>query len=319
VWTSDEQDGDESGVFGQQLDASGAPVGSEFQVNSYTEYGQGKPFGSFRYGGLAIAADVNGDFVVAWTDEYRGGESYYDVFGRLFSSDGTPTSGDFRVNTYTSYYQFSTTAVSTGAGDFVVAWQSYEQDGSRYGIFAENVIPPAQGCAASPVGGCLSSGKGIVLIKDKDPAGPSAKDKLIWKFIKGPAQVQADFGDPVGGGTGYSLCIYDSTGLLSTLQVPAGGTCDGKDCWKAISTKGYKYKDNTLTNDGVQKILLKGGDSKIIFKGKDGNLPLPALPLDDSTSVTVQFHRADSSSCWETVFTGPAKKNTATLFKGKTP
>jgi hypothetical protein len=168
----------------------------------------------------------------------------------------------------------------------------------------------------------VSPGKGMVLIKDKDPAGASAKDKLIWKFLQGPAQEQADFGDPVSGETSYSLCIYDNAGLVSTLQVPAGGTCGGKNCWKAIRTKGYKYKDNALTNDGVKSALLKGGadgKSKIILKAQNGNLPLPALPLDDSTTVTLQLHRDDSSSCWETVFAGPAKKNTETLFKAKTP
>ncbi len=45
----------------------------------------------------------------------------------------------------------------------------------------------------------------------------------------------------------------------------------------------HKYGDKGLSSDGVKKLLLKGdvaGKSKILIQGKDGNLPLPPLPLD---------------------------------------
>ena len=55
AWTSGRgnanQDGSYTGVFGQRFDASGAPQGSEFQVNSYTT-------GDQR--GAAVAADASG-------------------------------------------------------------------------------------------------------------------------------------------------------------------------------------------------------------------------------------------------------------------
>jgi hypothetical protein len=182
--------------------------------------------------------------------------------------------------------------------------------------------PGPVNCGVSMAVGCLSSGKSLVKIKDKSPAGASAKDKLIWKWVKGPALTQASFGDPVSGGTSYTLCVYDTTGLVSQLQVPDAGTCAGKPCWKAISTKGWKYKDKTLGNDGVLKVILKAnsaGKSKIVVKGKDGNLPVPSLPLDDSVSVTVQLLRSDSATCFEAVYPGPGIKNVSDQFKDKTP
>ena len=58
VWESVGQDGDGLGVFGQQFDSSGAPVGSEFAVNTDTTGDQDR---------AAIAMDDDG-FVVAFQD-----------------------------------------------------------------------------------------------------------------------------------------------------------------------------------------------------------------------------------------------------------
>jgi hypothetical protein len=61
VWNSYFQDYDDSGVFGQRLDDAGTFLGTEFQVNSYTEGSQG------GYGqDLAVAADAAGNFMVVW-------------------------------------------------------------------------------------------------------------------------------------------------------------------------------------------------------------------------------------------------------------
>ena len=51
------------------------PVGSEFQVNTYTTSGQSGP---------AMATDADGDFVVVWRSENQDGSSY-GVFGRRFA------------------------------------------------------------------------------------------------------------------------------------------------------------------------------------------------------------------------------------------
>jgi hypothetical protein len=47
-----------SSVQGQHFDATGAAVGSQFQVNTSTAYDQFRP---------SVSLDADGDFVVAWT------------------------------------------------------------------------------------------------------------------------------------------------------------------------------------------------------------------------------------------------------------
>jgi len=58
VWQSEGQDGDLSGIFAQRYDSSGNPVGSEFQVNTYTT-------GPERYSDVA-SLGANG-FVIVMT------------------------------------------------------------------------------------------------------------------------------------------------------------------------------------------------------------------------------------------------------------
>jgi hypothetical protein len=42
-----------------------------------------------------------------------------------------------RVNTYTTSVQAAPAIAMDAAGDFVVAWDSFGQDGSSYGVFSK--------------------------------------------------------------------------------------------------------------------------------------------------------------------------------------
>ena len=87
-----------------------------------------------------MAADASGNFVVTW----QGQGSDYDVvgvFGQRYDSSGAPLGPEFRVNTYTTSFQRYPSVAAAGSGDFVVVWQSLDQDGSGEGIFGERYRP----------------------------------------------------------------------------------------------------------------------------------------------------------------------------------
>jgi hypothetical protein len=130
-------DGEGTGVFARVYDVAGNPIGAEFMVNTYTLYSQLFP---------AVAADASGRFVVVWSSYQDGGE--YGVFGQRFNSAGGKIGGEFQVNSHTEYTQgYQGASVSAGAaGDFVVAWSSYYQDGYGWGVFAQRF--DAAGAAA---------------------------------------------------------------------------------------------------------------------------------------------------------------------------
>ena len=129
VWNSSGQDGPSApGVFGQRYAASGAPLGPEFRVNTYTTGAQWDPH---------VAADSAGNFVVTWTDNGQDG-SYAAVFGQRYASSGEPLGPEFRVNSYTTEKQWaSSVAAAESPGTFVVVWTSDLQDGSSYGVFGQ--------------------------------------------------------------------------------------------------------------------------------------------------------------------------------------
>ncbi|MET0552578.1 MAG: hypothetical protein ABW221_06045 [Vicinamibacteria bacterium] len=112
VWTSP-QDGSGNGVFAQRFASSGAPVGAEFQVNTFTTGTQYQP---------AVAADAAGNFVVVWNSVDQEGTGA-EVFGQRFSSAGVPLGTEFRVNTFTAGDQHLPDIGSDSAGNFLVVWQ----------------------------------------------------------------------------------------------------------------------------------------------------------------------------------------------------
>ncbi|MBI1347830.1 hypothetical protein GC163_16260 [bacterium] len=137
TWTSEGQDGSGYGIFAQRYNAAGVAQGSEFQVNTYTTSDQ-----QFA----AVAMDSDGDFVITWTSFGQDGSSN-GVFAQRYTMAGVAQGSEFQVNTYTTETQSISTVAMSENGDFVVTWESYDQDGDGFGIFAQryNAAGVAQG------------------------------------------------------------------------------------------------------------------------------------------------------------------------------
>ncbi|SFI09369.1 cadherin repeat domain-containing protein [Planctomicrobium piriforme] len=114
-------------VYAQRIDASGAPVGSEFRVNTSTTSIQRA---------AAAAIDAAGNFVVTWQSESQG-SSDSDIYAQFFDAAGTPRGSEFRVNTNTSNYQLYPSVAMDAAGDYVIAWQTFLTNTSSWEISAQ--------------------------------------------------------------------------------------------------------------------------------------------------------------------------------------
>ena len=139
-------------------------------------------------------------------------------------------------------------------------------------------IEPGLGCAATPLTTCrlpfVPGASSLLMLKRG-----GVKDLLKWKWLRGTRTTIAEYGTPTVA-TNYRLCMYDGSGLRVQVEVPAGGTCGTKACWRQNGVKGFKYKDAALTPDGAQQLSLKEGavgKAQIQLSGRGANLRLPPI------------------------------------------
>jgi Ca2+-binding RTX toxin-like protein len=126
TWVSNDpaQDGSSAAVKARLFDASGAPMGPEFLVNTQTVSRQDDPH---------VTVLDNGDFVVSWND-WNG----FDMKAQIFNADGTKDGGEFRLNTSLSANQEYGDVVALSGGGFVATWRTTDvlADGNGQAVIA---------------------------------------------------------------------------------------------------------------------------------------------------------------------------------------
>jgi len=130
VWQSFGRTGDADwDVFGQRFDGAGAPLGTEFRVNTYITGNQQRP---------TVAVATDGHFVIAWQSDGQSGGLFDDVLARAFDATGLPLGPELQVNGYSPGDQGHADVASAGA-DFIVVWDDDNHDGSGCGVFAQRI------------------------------------------------------------------------------------------------------------------------------------------------------------------------------------
>jgi uncharacterized repeat protein (TIGR01451 family) len=198
------------------------------------------------------------------------------------------------------------------------------QGGTTVSCGACEVCDAASGCVSRPRTGCklpAQSAKAKLQLKnDTDPA----KDQLQWKWSNGAKTDLNELGDPIGSDD-YSLCIFDMSGMnpnrIFLAQVPAGGTCGTKACWKQTGSRtptGFQFSDKGGAHAGVLKLKLKAGNAgkaQMSLTAKGMHLTLPAMPLP--LPLRVQLQR-ETGACWEANYSvSGLTKNGTDQFKAK--
>ena len=185
----------------------GQATTGEFLVNTTTANRQDKS---------DVAMDDNGDFVVVW-ESYGQDASSWGIYGQRFDSSTARAGGEFQVNGYTNDKQVTPAVAMDAAGDFVVTWASFGQDGSGYGIYAR------QYNAAGGAGGEFQVNNGITMNYQMTPdvsmnsAGTFA---VTWSSF---GKNQADKGNPAADyDYGIYARVYNGNG--SDFVTPAGAT-----------------------------------------------------------------------------------------------
>ncbi len=152
-------------------------------------------------------------------------------------------------------------------------------------------------CPAEPRSSCAQPSASVCRAKDRNPAGPSEKDRVVWKWMGGPPMTSRDFGEPELGATAYHLCVYDEWGLQTEIG-PTPDSCKSESCWRS-KRSGFRFRDGTL--DGIMILKLKAastGKSKIVLVARG-----PSSYVDESGPLVFQLVRSDADApCWESSF-----------------
>ncbi len=127
VVTWESPDSDVMGVFAQAFDGAGVPLGSERQVNEVESERQARP---------SVAMLPGDTFVVTFESIGPDGD-YYGVMTRRFPLVGEGLGPEVVVNLYTADRQRSSHVAAQTDGRMAVVWESQDQDGSDYGIYAQ--------------------------------------------------------------------------------------------------------------------------------------------------------------------------------------
>jgi Ca2+-binding RTX toxin-like protein len=188
---------------------------------------------------------ADGGFVVTWQSNGQDG-SGYGVYGQRFSDDGTRAGGEFQVNTYTNNFQQLADVTALADGGFMVAWQSYPQDGGTTGIYGQRY---------DSTGNRVDGEFQLNDIHGGDQAQPDISARADGGFVATWFSQSID-----GSGWGISAKIYEGPGVddlaIAALDISAAVTdTDGSETISSLTIfdlpNGSTLSAGTDNGDGT--------------------------------------------------------------------
>jgi hypothetical protein len=310
VWESYDQDGDVDGIYANIFNATtGMNMTAEFRVNEYITNAQQDP---------SICALSEDKIIVAW-DSYEQDGNLGGIYAGVFNAtSGTSLTSEFRINNYTNSWQVDSSLSKLTEDKFAIAWESYNQDGDDYGIFA-NIFNATSGTnmtaefqvntnitnAQYSPSICALSEEGIAITwesAEQDGSGDGVYSKLY--FINYEPTIE--YHTPLNGATdidlnptlqvnvsdinNQDLTVYffdNTTGipiLLGTDSVLAGGPGEASYEWSGLAFD-TQYQCFVNVSDGIMN---KTSDLWI-FRTTANNHPVIAnpTPLDSASSISI--------------------------------
>ena len=244
VWESSEQDGDGRGIYGQRYDSTGAPVGTEFLINTETSDNQDNP---------SVAMDALGNMIVAWESTGQDG-SGSGIYAQRYDNQGNPDGDEFRVNSVNDGNQTSPVVDIDGAGNFIIAWVDDTQGGNGNNLFARQYDNKGKVVGDEfQVNSTTANDQGDVALVINDDSDVL----LVW---------ESDSQDTDGKGIFGQRYEITTKGVTDPNVVPLKGT--GQE----DNLNGSGDSDLILGKGGNDKLNGKNGDDTLKGGGGDDNL-----------------------------------------------
>jgi len=116
VWYKSEVPDTTNVILARRFASDGWPLGDVFQVNNVLELDQRYP---------VIATDLQGNYFISWSSFDGSAPDYnWEVHGRLFRPNGTPVSGEIRLNQERQFEQYFSRITFAPNGTVIAGWES---------------------------------------------------------------------------------------------------------------------------------------------------------------------------------------------------
>ncbi|MBX7104277.1 MAG: hypothetical protein K1X57_09350 [Gemmataceae bacterium] len=221
---------------GLAIDALTFTASRESQVNTTTAGAQ-----RTTQGGRSVAMDGAGNTLVVWQSNGQDG-SGYGIYGQRFNASGAKVDSEFLVNTYTTNAQINPTVAMNAAGQAIVTWQSFGQDGANYGIYAQRYD-----AAGNKSGGEIAVNTGTASIESNPSVAIDGDGDAVvtWMSFFQDGSSWGVYGqrfDNTGAKVGSEFLVNTSTALEQSYPAVAMDL-DGDfvTVWQASGQDGNQY------------------------------------------------------------------------------
>ena len=249
-------------IAAQIFDGAGNLIGSEFKLNSTTENNQQA---------VELVAIGDGGFAAVWQSYEQDGE-LFDVYFRLFDSNGLAISDEVLVNTSTASTQVKPSIALAGDGSFIVTWQ--DDSSGTTEIIYQKVSASGQLVGTSHV---MSQDDGGTYVHGNDVAMTTLNDGSI-----------ATAWDQ--NGTIYAKVIKSSVNDAPTVSTSTSLTTNEDTATAAIAFSGSDPDGDTLTfsfSDPAKGSVVNNGNGTFTYA------PYTNANGSDSFTLTVNDGTVD--------------------------
>ena len=259
----------------------------------------------------ATAGAADGTSVSVYSDRDANTGKGNDIWLRRFLANGSAAAVSERVNTTTSGAQMNVDVAAISATDYAVVWQSENQDGSSWGIYARVhnfqgwsseflVNQTTAGAQVSPaiavvagdygitwVGRDDNGGNGLIYTRRFNDSGAPGGPELVVSASGNVASTSPDIAGASNSITGHTIITWVSVDLANASQTDVA----------------YRFYDADLTAPtgaaGVVNTTIAGDQAEPSVAAVSGNVTDFVVVFSDTASggdATISARRLSTTS-----------------------
>ena len=251
VYHSDHDGANYGGSFARRYDASGTPVGEEFQLNTHRINGQ-------LYPKITVLED--GGFVTIW-QSYTPDSNENNIHGQRYDAQGNRIGGEFVVNNNNTYDdQYAPDVAALNDGGYVVSWT--DADGQLYGrIYNAAGTAETAEFQLNAINGSQSNSR-IIGLSDGG---------FLVTWDRHDTTTYARRFDAGGNPIGNEIEVANPGRNTEVIQL-ADGSLQFSWTYIHVQTRRYSLNDLIQGNAGDDTITGDGDDNSIVTGGGNDTL-----------------------------------------------